>query len=121
MIQQVSSERDSANRQNDKLMKQNEDLKIYRPQDDIPLQKEALILASQICEFTKDWKSADAPEIQSQNVEKYLRRFGTRALLIRGDLDQNGQQSDTFDQVMFGFSSTYEDVQIGRASCRERV
>jgi hypothetical protein len=29
---------------------------------------------------------------------------------MRDDLDQNGQQSDTFDKVMYNFSSNYSDV-----------
>lgn len=109
-LQTVREERDKALRENDKLSKQVEGLRIYRSNDSIPLKKKALILAQQIRDFTKTWQDSDPPDVQRQNVAKYLTRFGLRAALIRDDLDQNGQQSAAFDKVMFEFNDTYADV-----------
>jgi hypothetical protein len=106
----VREERDRANRDNDKLSKQVEGLRIYRSNDSIPLKKKALILAQQIRDFTKDWKDDDPPAIQQQNGVNYWHRFGLRASLIRDDSDQNGQQSDAFDKVMFEFTDSYADI-----------
>ena len=97
-------------RENDKLVKQVDNLRIYRAQDAMPLKKKALILAQQIQNFTKDWKDTDSPNVQADNVQKYLQRFGLRASIMREDLDQNGQQSDALDKVMYNFSSNYQDV-----------
>lgn len=109
-LQTVKEERDRTNRENDKLAKQVEGLRIYRSNDQIPLKKKALILAEQIRDFTKNWKNTDPPEVQNQNVGKYLNRFGLRAQIMRDDLDQNGQTSERFDKVMFEFSGSYSDV-----------
>lgn len=111
-IDYLSVRLEGAERDIEKLSKQNDELKVYRGQDELPLKKRALILARQIQDFIKPWKDSDDQATQMQNVEKYLRRFGTRALLMRGDLDQNGQQSDAFDEVMFNFSMTYKDVRV---------
>jgi len=109
-IRTISEERDKANRENEKLAKQIEQLRIYRGQDAPPLKQKALILAQQIREFTKDWKDTDSPDAQNETVHKYLNRFGLRAQIIRDDLDQSGQQSDTFDNVMYNFGYSYKDV-----------
>jgi hypothetical protein len=109
-IRTISEERDKANRENEKLSKQYEGLRIYRAQDAPPIKMKSLILAQQIHGFTKDWKDTDPPNVQSDNVQKYLQRFGLRASIMRDDLDQNGQQSDAFDKVMYNFSGNYQDV-----------
>src|SRR6266850_2307599 len=44
-IRTISEERDKANRENEKLAKQVEQLRIYRGQDAPPLKRKALILA----------------------------------------------------------------------------
>src|SRR3989442_7115278 len=59
-IRTVAEERDKANRDNEKLFKQVEALRIYRAQDALPLKKKALILVQQIRQFTKDWKDTDS-------------------------------------------------------------
>lgn len=104
----ISEQRDGANRENDKLLKQVEELRIYRGKDTLPIKTKALILARQIHDFTKDWKDTD-PD-QYQNVQKYLQRFGLRASIVRDDLDQSGQQSDALDKVMYNFNFRYGDV-----------
>ena len=109
-IRTISEERDKANRENEKLSKQYEGLRIYRAQDAPPLKKKALILAQQIRDFTKDWKDTDPLNVQPDNVFKYQQRFGLRASIMRDDLDQNGQQSEAFDKVMYNFSGNYADV-----------
>jgi hypothetical protein len=65
-IRTISEERDGANRENEKLSKQIEELRIYRAQDTMPLKAKALILAKQIRDFTKDWKDTDSPNVQSE-------------------------------------------------------
>ena len=67
----VREERDKANRDNEKLSKQVEALRIYRANDNIPLKKRALILAQQIRDFTKNWKDDDPPEVQERNARNY--------------------------------------------------
>jgi hypothetical protein len=109
-IRTISEERNKTDRDNEKLLKQISDLRIYRGQDAPPLKKKALILAQQIRDFTQDWKDTDTPGVKIENVYKYASRFGIRASLLRDDLDQNGQQSDTFDKVMYNFRGSYEDV-----------
>ena len=109
-IRTISEERDKANRENDKLVKQIEGLRIYRGQDAPPLKRKARILSQQIREFTKDWRDTDPPNVQNDTVFGYLNRFGLRAQIIRDDLDQNGQHSDAFDKVMFNFGYNYRDV-----------
>ena len=109
-VRTISEERDKANRENEKLVKQIDQLRIYRGQDAPPLKQKALILAKQIREFAKDWKDTDSPDAQNATVFKYLNRFGLRAQIIRDDLDQSGQQSDVFDKVMYNFGYNYKDV-----------
>ncbi|SRR6266568_1453847 len=109
-IRTISEERDKSNRENEKLVKQVDQLKIYRGQDAPPLKQKALILSKQIWEFSKDWKETDSPEVQNEAVNRYLQRFGLRAQIIRDDLDQSGQQSDVFDHVMYNFGVNYKDV-----------
>src|SRR4030095_13107239 len=109
-VDYLSKQLETTQRENDKLSKQIEDLRIYRAQDALPLKKKALILAQQIRDFAKQWKDADSPEVQSQNVFKYHQRFGRRVQIMRDDLDQNGQQSDEFDKVIQNFSSSYQNV-----------
>jgi hypothetical protein len=109
-VRTISEERDKANRENEKLVKQIESLRIYRGQDAPPLKRKALILAQQIKDYTKDWKDTDSPDVQNDTVFNYIKRFGLRAQIIRDDLDQNGQQSDTFDKVMYNFGYNYKDV-----------
>ncbi len=76
----------------------------------MPLKKTALILAQQIRDFIKNWKDTDPPDIRYPNIQKYLQRFGLRASIMRDDLDQNGQQSDEFDNVMYHFDDNYQQV-----------
>lgn len=109
-IRTVSEERDAANRENDKLRRDNEWLKNYRSKETMPLKQSALLLARQIHEYIKDWKDTDDPGKKESNIQKYLQRFGLRASIMRDDLDQNGQHSDAFDKVMYNFSFNYEDV-----------
>lgn len=118
-IRTISEERDRANRENEKLSKQVEGLRIYRAQDAPPLKKKALILAEQIKAFTKDWKDTDPPNVQHENVRNYWNRFGLRASIARDELDQSGQQSEAFDKVMYDFDASYASVrtiasEIGR-------
>ena len=108
----ISKRLEDTQRENEKLQKQVEDLRIYRAQDALPIKKKALILAKQIQDFTKNWKDSDPDDIKADNVNKYLNRFGLRAQIMRDDLDQNGQQSDSFDNVMYNFSHTYEQVKL---------
>ena len=109
-IRTVSEERDSANRENDKLTRDNEWLRNYRSKETMPLKQNALILARQIHDFIKDWKDTDQSDTAYHNVQKYLQRFGLRASIMRDDLDQSGQHSDAFDNVMYNFDYSYKDV-----------
>ena len=109
-IEALRTAKEIGDKENDKLRGQVADLRAYRAQDATPLKKKALILAQQIREFTASWKDTDAPGVQSENVMKYLGRFGLRAQIMRDDLDQNGQHSDSFDKVMYDFSNNYQDV-----------
>jgi len=112
-IRTVAEERDKANRDNEKLSKQIEALRIYRGQDALPLKRKALILLQQIRAFIKDWKDTDEGDVRYGNIQNYLKRFGLRVTIIRDDLDQNGQQSDAFDKVMYHFSfDSYKDIQV---------
>jgi hypothetical protein len=111
-IQNVVQERDANVRQNGKLSKEIEQLKIYRGADQLPLKKTALILASQIRDFTKDWKDTDDPGVRYHNVKKYWERFGFRPSIVRDDLDQNGQHSDDFDKAINNYDKDYKDVRI---------
>jgi hypothetical protein len=106
-IRTVSSERDSIKREFDRLSTENEQLRAYRGKDAPPLKQDALILAHQIHDYIKDWKDTDPPDQQYHNVQKYVERFGTRASLMRDDLDQNGKDSPEFDKVMFNFYNNY--------------
>lgn len=74
------------------------------------LKKRALTLAQQIQEFTVGWKDVDSENTKSDNVDKYLTRFGLRARIMRDDLEQSGQSSDVFNKAMYEFSSNYKDV-----------
>ena len=96
--------------ENEKLSRQVGELKTYRGQDVLPLKKKALVLAQQIRDFTQGWKDTDDEDSKSENIDKYLARFGLHARIMRDDLDQNGQQSDSFDKVMYNFQNNYEDV-----------
>jgi len=86
------------------------ELRTYRGQDVLPLKKKALILAQQIREYIAGWKDTDDDNIKSQNVQKYVQRFGLRAQIMRDDLDQSGQHSKAFDKAMYDFQSNYQDV-----------
>jgi len=110
-IRTISEERDRANRDSEKLSKQVEGMRIYRAQDAPPLKKKAFILAEQIRDFTKSWKDTDPQNVQFDNVQKYQQRFGLRAAIMRDDLDQSGQHSDTFDKAMDNFTMKYGEVQ----------
>src|SRR5216684_3510010 len=57
-LRTVQEERDAVNRQNEKLEKQVESLRIYRANDELPFKKRVLLLAKQIRDFTKDWKDS---------------------------------------------------------------
>jgi hypothetical protein len=109
-LQTVREQRDGVYKDNDRLSKQVEGLRIYRSNDSVPLKKKALLLAQQIRDFTRGWKDSDPPEVKGSNGEKYLNRFGLRASNIRDDLDQNGQQSDALDKVMFDFDRSYDEI-----------
>lgn len=109
-IDLIKEEKATLIRANDKLTKQVEQLRIYRSRDMMPLKKTALILAQQIRDFIKNWKDTDPPDIRYPNIQKYLQRFGLRASIMRDDLDQNGQQSDEFDNVMYHFDDNYQQV-----------
>src|SRR5438067_8727206 len=54
-LRMIEEERDRSNRENEKLLKQIEALRIYRGNDQLPLKKKVVILAKQIRDFTKDW------------------------------------------------------------------
>ena len=111
-IRTVSEERDGVNRANEKLQHDNDWLRNYRAKDSLPLKQSALNLARQIHEYIKDWKDTDPPDLQYDNVQKYLRRFGMRASLMRDDLDQYGQDSTNLDRIMWNFQQTYGEVRI---------
>ena len=106
----VAAERDSFKNFNEKLSRENDQLRTYRGKDAPPLKQNALILARQIHDFIMNWKDTDAENVKEENVQKFVNRFGLRNQIMRDDLDQNGQQSDAFDHVMYNFSSTYGDV-----------
>jgi hypothetical protein len=105
-------EDDRSNRDNEKLTKEVESLKVYRGKDAPPLKRTALILASQIHEYVKDWKDSDAADKKLENVRHYLNRLGLRASIVRDDLDQNGQNSAALDKEMYGFEWNYQDVRV---------
>ena len=102
----------ASDKENDKLTKQNEALRNYRAQDVMPLKKTALILASQIHELIKNWKDTDDYGTHSRNVQNFQERFGLRTSVMRGDLDQNGQHSDSLDKAVYNFIYEYKDVRI---------
>lgn len=108
----IAEERDRANRDNERLQKEVNDLKAYRGKDAPPIKKSALILASQIHEYIKDWKDLDDPVRKMENVRRYLQRFGARASIMRDDLDQNGQDSPSLDKEMQAFEWNYQDIRI---------
>lgn len=109
-IETLKTAKEIEDKENEKLRGQVVDLRAYRAQDAMPLKKKALILVQQIREFMAGWKDTDAGNVQSDNVQKYLNRFGLRAQIMRDDLDQNGQHSDVFDKVIYDFSANYHDV-----------
>ena len=69
-------------------------------------------LSRQIHEYIKDWKDSDSPQVQYQNVQNYLQRFGQRTSLMRDDLDRAGEDSSQFDGIMFHFQGSYKEVRL---------
>ncbi len=97
---------------NERLNSQVGDLRTYRGQDSPPLKKKALILSKQIREFISTWKEGDPSALQAENVQKYLKRFGLRASILKDDLDQNGQHSDALDKAIQDFAFSYREVGV---------
>jgi len=100
-IATLNSQLSGANRDNDKLIKENEDIKVYRGKDAPPLKKNAVILAAQMHEFLHKWKrNPQDPNSEWQYVNRFDERFWPRIKLVRDDLDQNNEQSDVLDNIM---------------------
>jgi hypothetical protein len=79
-------------------------------QREMSIKQRTLILAAQIREFISDWNDSDDQELQRQNVDEYLTRFGHTTLAVRDNLDLHGQRSPELDRLMYRFSFSYEDV-----------
>lgn len=95
-IEKWRSAAEIADKENEKLSKQNQELKSANTDNAMPLKKRTLILATQLTEFVKRW-STNADNMECYN--EYESRFAYRIEKAIQDFDEAGQHSENLNKA----------------------